>query len=63
LENLESLYDIRPVVRPGGRLRRTVDDLTTPLIVNLMHPVAEVVDRDFGTFRYLDGPGFYEVAP
>jgi len=62
LESLESLYDIRPVVRPGGRLRRTVDDLTTPLIVNLMHPVEEVVDRDFGTFRYLDGPGFYEVA-
>jgi biotin carboxylase len=63
LENFESLYDIRPLVRPGGRLRRTVDDLTTPLIVNLMHPIEEVVDRDFGTFRYLDGPAFYEVAP
>ncbi|GGQ68119.1 ATP-grasp domain-containing protein [Couchioplanes azureus] len=62
IEGLESLYDIRPVVSPGGRLRRTVDDLSTPLIVNLMHPVEEVVDRDFGTFRYLDGPAFYELA-
>jgi biotin carboxylase len=62
IEGLESLYDIRPVVAPGGRLRRTVDDLSTPLIVNLMHPVEEVVDRDFGTFRYLDGPAFYELA-
>ena len=62
VEGLESLYDIRLGVRPGARLRRTVDDLTTPLIVNLMHPVEEVVSRDFGTFRYLDGPAFYELA-
>ncbi|BEL02163.1 ATP-grasp domain-containing protein [Actinoplanes sichuanensis] len=61
IEGLESLYDVRPVVSPGGRLRRTVDDLSTPLIVNLMHPVEEIVDRDFGTFRYLDGPSFYEL--
>jgi biotin carboxylase len=62
IEGLASLYDIRPVVQPGGRLRRTIDDLTTPLIVNLMHPVEEVVIRDFGTFRYLDGPAFYELG-
>lgn len=62
IERLESLYDIRPVVAPGGRLRRTVDDLTTPLIVNLCHPVEEIVIRDFGTIRYLDGPSFYEVG-
>ncbi|GLZ81490.1 ATP-grasp domain-containing protein [Actinorhabdospora filicis] len=62
VERLESLFDVRPQVRPGGRLRRTVDDMTTPFIVNLCHPVEEIVDRDFGTLRYLDGPGFYELA-
>lgn len=62
IERLESLFDIRPGVAPGGRLRRTVDDLTTPLIVNLCHPVEEVVIRDFGTVRYLDGPSFYALG-
>ena len=62
VQALESLHAIRPVVRPGGRLRRTVDDLSTPLIVDLMHPVEEVVLRDFGTLRYLDGPAFYQLA-
>ncbi|MFG1951992.1 ATP-grasp domain-containing protein [Micromonospora sp. NPDC048830] len=61
VEQLESLVEIRPVVAPGGRLRRTVDDMTCPLIVNLRHEVAEVVERDFGTVRYLDGPSFYDV--
>lgn len=61
VEGLESLAEIRPLVAPGDRLRRTVDDMTCPLIVNLTHPVAEVVDRDFGTLRYLDGPSFYEL--
>lgn len=62
VRRLESLHDVRPVVEPGGRLRRTVDDMTCPLIVNLAHPVPEVVDRDFGTVRYLDGPAFYRLA-
>jgi hypothetical protein len=61
IERLSSLHDIRPVVAPGGRLRRTVDDLTTPLIVNLCHEIEELVVRDFGTIRYLDGPSFYEL--
>ncbi|WP_412543465.1 ATP-grasp domain-containing protein [Longispora sp. K20-0274] len=62
VERLESLLDVRPLVAPGGRLRRTVDDLTCPMIVNLSHPVEEIVVRDFGTLRYLDGPGFYALA-
>jgi hypothetical protein len=32
------------------------------MIVNLRHEVEEVVMRDFGTVRYLDGEGFYELA-
>jgi biotin carboxylase len=62
IERLESLHDIRPLVPAGGRLRRTIDDMTCPLIVNLTHPVEEIVQRDFGTIRFLDGDGFYEVA-
>ena len=62
LEGLESLHEIRQLVAPGGRLRRTVDDMGCPIIVNLMHEVADVVIRDFGTFRYLDGAGFYDLA-
>ncbi|MFD0632173.1 hypothetical protein ACFQ9X_11775 [Catenulispora yoronensis] len=38
-----------------------MDDLTCPIIINLMHEVEEVVVRDFGTVRYLDGAGFYEL--
>jgi biotin carboxylase len=61
IEKLESFFDARPIVSPGGQLRVTVDDLTCPLIVNLCDPVDETVIRDFGTIRYLDGPTFYEL--
>ena len=62
LEGLESLHDIRTLVAPGSTIRRTVNDLTYPLIVNLRHEVKETVLRDAGTVRYLDGEGFYELA-
>lgn len=62
LENLESLHEIRTLVPPGSTIRRTVNDLTYPLIVNLRHEVEETVLRDAGTVRYLDGEGFYELA-
>ncbi|GAA2041709.1 hypothetical protein GCM10009839_50270 [Catenulispora yoronensis] len=61
VEALESFVETRQLVAPGGMLRRTVDDLTCPIIINLMHEVEEVVVRDFGTVRYLDGAGFYEL--
>ncbi|MEW2353475.1 ATP-grasp domain-containing protein [Spirillospora sp. NPDC029432] len=60
---LESLHDMKLLVKPQGRLRRTVDDLSYPVIVTLMDPSDEVVARDIGTIRYLDGPGFYDVEP
>ncbi|MEU1037947.1 ATP-grasp domain-containing protein [Streptomyces sp. NPDC005551] len=59
---LESLHEIRPLVEPGGQIRPTVDDLTYPMIVNLRHEVAEVVLRDYGTLRFLDGEGLYELS-
>ncbi|MEJ7705040.1 MAG: ATP-grasp domain-containing protein [Geodermatophilaceae bacterium] len=62
LRSLESLLEVRQLVRPGERISRTVDDLTYPVIVNLSHAVEDVVLRDLGTLRYLDGTGFYRVA-
>ncbi|MHC0429357.1 ATP-grasp domain-containing protein [Streptomyces sp. O3] len=62
IEGLESVHDVRALVAPGGQLRPTVDDMTYPLIVNLRHEVQEVVLRDYGTIRLLDGEGFYELA-
>jgi biotin carboxylase len=62
VQALETLYDIRPLVPAGGRLKRTVDDISCPMIINLTHAVEEMVVRDFGTICYLDGPGFYELG-
>lgn len=61
IESLDSFDEILQAVTPGGQLRRTVDDTTIPLAVNLMHDVEEVVHRDSRTLRYLDGPDFYEI--
>ncbi|MFD4669600.1 ATP-grasp domain-containing protein [Lentzea sp. NPDC058450] len=62
LKSLESLLEVRTLVQPGERISRTVDDLTYPVIVNLRHDVEEVVLRDSGTVRYLDGTAFYRTA-
>ncbi|MFD1149821.1 ATP-grasp domain-containing protein [Saccharothrix hoggarensis] len=59
---LESFHELWELTRPGDRLRRTVDDTTYPVIVTFMHEVDEIVQRDLGTLRYLDGVGFYELA-
>ncbi|WP_329167155.1 ATP-grasp domain-containing protein (plasmid) [Streptomyces sp. NBC_01717] len=63
LRDLESFADVRVHVQPGGRISRTVDDLTYPAVVVLMHESEETVLRDANTIRYLDGPSFYDVAP
>ncbi|MFI9511231.1 ATP-grasp domain-containing protein [Nocardia sp. NPDC052566] len=62
LKSLESVHEVRMLVKPGEHISRTVDDVTYPIIVNLRHDVEEVVLRDFGTIRYLDGTDFYRVA-
>ncbi|MFD7656088.1 ATP-grasp domain-containing protein [Actinosynnema sp. NPDC059797] len=59
---LESFHEMWELTHPGDHLRRTVDDTTYPIIVTFMHEVDEVVQRDLGTLRYLDGVGFYELA-
>lgn len=62
VEGLQSLHEIRTAVQPGDRIRRSIDDTTYPLVVNLRHEVEEVVMRDMETLRYLDGHAFYELA-
>lgn len=59
---LESFHSMSIAVRPGERLRRTIDDTGWPVVVNLAHEIEENVLRDMSTLRYLDGPGFYQLA-
>ncbi|NBM21025.1 ATP-grasp domain-containing protein [Streptomyces sp. GC420] len=61
LKRLESYHGLRTFVRPGDRIRRTVDDLTYPLLVELRHEVQDVVLRDLASVRRLDGERFYDV--
>lgn len=63
VKELESFHDVRLNVRPGERLPMTVDDVSEPLMVSLAHSMEPVVERDFATLCYLDGPGFYELEP
>ncbi|WP_232247810.1 ATP-grasp domain-containing protein [Kitasatospora azatica] len=59
---LESFRELHMMVEPGGSIAPTVDDSTYPLAVSLAHEVDEVLLRDLGTLRWLDGQGFYDVA-
>ncbi|WP_394613589.1 ATP-grasp domain-containing protein [Lentzea sp. JNUCC 0626] len=62
IKALESFHEMWELTKPGQHLRRTVDDTTYPIIVTFMHEVDEIVMRDLGTTRYLDGAGFYELT-
>jgi biotin carboxylase len=62
IKELESFRDIKLLVKPGQRLTRTVDNVTHPIMLTLMHDVHEVVVRDVATVHYIDGEGFYEIA-
>ncbi|WP_167151504.1 ATP-grasp domain-containing protein [Streptomyces sp. MBT27] len=63
LKDLESFSELKVYAQPGGRIARTVDDLSYPAVVILMHDSEETVLRDANTIRYLDGPSFYDVTP
>ncbi|MFC9932115.1 ATP-grasp domain-containing protein [Streptomyces sp. NPDC127190] len=63
IRNLDSFKDLSIYVQPGDRISRTVDDTTYPALMWLMHETEEVVLRDAGTVRYLDGTGFYDLEP
>ncbi|HEY9473603.1 MAG TPA: ATP-grasp domain-containing protein [Mycobacteriales bacterium] len=62
IRRMESFHEMWEIVHPGGRLERTVDDTTYPVVINLCHEVEAILMRDLGTIRYLDGVGFYELA-
>ncbi|MCC9306061.1 ATP-grasp domain-containing protein [Kitasatospora sp. RB6PN24] len=59
---LESFRELHVMVQPGGPISPTIDDSTYPLAVSLAHEVDEVLLRDLGTLRWLDGHGFYDVS-
>ncbi|MGW0121067.1 ATP-grasp domain-containing protein [Streptomyces sp. NPDC003327] len=61
IERLEGFHALATLVRPGEEIRRTVDDLTFPVIVTLLHDLDEVVQRDLNTIRHLDGAAFYAL--
>ncbi|WP_306184320.1 ATP-grasp domain-containing protein [Streptomyces sp. MK5] len=62
LKALESFHDCVFRVTPGDPISRSVDDWTFPLRVFLAHESESAVARDCVSARYLDGPGFYEIA-
>jgi hypothetical protein len=63
LTSLDSARDIQVHVRPGERITHTVDDSSYPVAVTMAHGVDEILLRDLGTVRYLDGKGFYDMEP
>lgn len=62
ITSMESFRELWQLTKPGDRIVPTVDDTTYPVIINLMHEVEEILIRDMGTIRYLDGMGFYDIA-
>jgi hypothetical protein len=62
IKELESFRDISLLVKPGQRITRSIDNLTHPVMLTLMHDVHEIVVRDVATVRYIDGDGFYKLA-
>jgi biotin carboxylase len=62
LRTLESYHDALIRVQPGGRISRTINDFSYPMLVHLLHPSKAVLLRDYATARYLDGDGFYDIA-
>ncbi|SCD34420.1 ATP-grasp domain-containing protein [Streptomyces sp. BpilaLS-43] len=62
LRALESFHDVLLKVRPGEEISRTVNDLTYPMLVHLLHEVEGIVTHDYMTARHLDGEGFYDVV-
>ncbi|MFZ3560662.1 ATP-grasp domain-containing protein [Streptomyces sp. BH055] len=61
IERLESFHALATLVAPGQVIVPTVDDLTYPVLVTLVHELEEVVHRDLNTIRHLDGAAFYAL--
>lgn len=61
VRGLESFNNVEVYVQPGGQVPETIDDSTKAMAIGLAHRCEEIVNRDFTTIAYLDGPGFYEL--
>jgi hypothetical protein len=58
---LDSFHSMQVYVQPGEKISRTIDDVTYPAALVLVHETEGVVLRDVNTVRFLDGVGFYEL--
>lgn len=58
---METFRDDVYFVRPGERIRPTIDDTTYVGQIRLMHAEEALVCRDVRTIGYLDGVGMYDV--
>ena len=63
LKAMDSFHEALIFAKPGGKVPETTNDWTFPMLVHFVHEVQSNVRRDYGTARYLDGEGFYELAP
>jgi hypothetical protein len=61
VQALDSYRGCRLNIKPGGHIKRTIDDCTEPVIIGLVHQDPSTVEKDFATVCYLDGAGFYDV--
>jgi len=61
VRGLESVTNVEIYVEPGGQVPETIDDSSKAMAIGLAHGCEEIVNRDFATIAYLDGPGFYEL--
>ncbi|WP_349369142.1 ATP-grasp domain-containing protein [Salinarimonas sp.] len=62
VQALETFREIVEIVRPGGDLKVTINDVTYPMMIVLAHADAAAVVRDSRTIRHLDRESFYDVA-
>ncbi|WP_069160241.1 ATP-grasp domain-containing protein [Nocardia altamirensis] len=63
LHSLESFYCTQFRVHPGDSIAQTVDNVTCPAIVILMHRDEEVLRRDAFEIRRLGDAYFFDIEP
>jgi len=59
---MDSFHEALLRVAPGEEIHRSVGDWTMPMLVHFVHEIQSNVRRDYGTARYLDGDGFYDIT-
>ncbi|MDM9382026.1 ATP-grasp domain-containing protein [Chlorogloeopsis sp. ULAP01] len=62
IRKLPSFFDMYLSISVGSQLRKTIDSLTSPGYVYLIHEDSEVLRKDYHTIRELERNGLYEVV-